>query len=282
VGCSRQAEQPTLGPALVVMTFNIRYGTAADGSDEWQRRRDLLIDVIRSEAPDVLGLQEALRFQLDDVQRALPHYAVIGVGRDDGVAKGEFAAILYRTDRFEVSQRGTFWFSDTPDQPGSVGWGARIPRIATWARLVDRQASATFDVYNVHWDHESQASRQQSAALLRDRLRARTLPNPVIVTGDFNAGEENPAFTSLVDPAAEPRLSDTFRDRHPEAAGVIGTYHGFRGSVTGEKIDAVLASPDWEVLDAAIVHTSRDGRYPSDHYPVTARLALRLSSETSS
>ena len=276
-GCGdAREERVPLGPALAVMTFNIRYGTASDEADRWERRRDLVLDVLRDEAPDVVGLQEALRSQLDDIDRTLLGYSIVGVGRDDGQAGGEHAAILVREERLEVLEQGTFWFSDEPDRPGSIGWGATLPRICTWALLSDRRSGRAFYMYNVHWDNESQESRVQSAALLMKQIRARAAPDPVIVTGDFNAGEENPAFLYLTVPGAEPPLIDTFRALYPDTAGVIGTFHGFRGSVTGEKIDAVLATPDWVPLQAGIVHTSRDGRYPSDHFPVTARLALPL------
>lgn len=273
-GCgSDESPRTPPGVPLTVMTFNIRYGTAADGADSWARRRNLLFDVIRQEAPDVMGLQEALRSQLDEIHRSVLGYEEVGVGREDGDTTGEYAAILYRADRFTLDTADTFWFSDTPSAPGSTNWGNVIPRICTWARLVDTASGRAIYVYNVHWDHESQPSREQSAALLLERIRDRGAADAVIVTGDFNAGEENAAF-QLLTAAESPRLVDTFRAVNPDAAGVIGTYHGFLGRTTGEKIDAILVSPDWRVLDAAIVRTSRDGRYPSDHFPVTARIQL--------
>jgi len=281
-GCGAREERVPLGSPLAVMTFNIRYGTADDGPNRWERRRELAVDLLREEAPDVTGLQEALRSQLDDIDRAGLGYLVLGVGRDDGREAGEYAAILVKEDRLKVLESGTFWFSDEPDRPGSIGWGATLPRICTWAHLSDRDNGRAFYLYNVHWDHQSQESRVRSAALLLERIRTRAAPDPVIVTGDFNAGEENPAFQHLVGQDAVPPLSDTFRALHPDTAGVIGTFHGFLGSVTGEKIDAVLATPDWVPLEAGIVHTSRDGRYPSDHFPVTAHLALRLGREPNS
>lgn len=276
IACGGGERGVALGPALSVMTFNIRYATADDGPDRWERRRDLLAEVVREAAPDVLGLQEALRSQLDDLGRAVLGYRTVGVGRDDGGARGEHAAILVKESRIEVLDHGTFWFSDTPERPGSIGWGATLPRICTWALLVDRSTGRAFYLYNVHWDHESQESRAKSAVLLQERIRARTQPHPVIVTGDFNAGEENPAFQLLIAADAVPALFDTFRALYPDTAGLIGTFHGFRGSVTGEKIDAVLATPEWVPVEAGIVHASRDGRYPSDHFPVTARVALEV------
>ena len=123
------------------MSFNIRYGTANDVRYRWPRRREFLIDVMREQNADVVGLQEALDFQIDEIVAALPFYGVIGVGRDDGARKGEYSAILFRRDRFQVSDAGTFWFSDTPDVVASKSWGNNITRICTWARLVDPTAA---------------------------------------------------------------------------------------------------------------------------------------------
>jgi endonuclease/exonuclease/phosphatase family metal-dependent hydrolase len=267
--------QPTPGEPLRVVSFNIRYGTAKDGDNEWAKRRAMLFDVTRELDADVVGLQEALAFQIDEIEAAVPGYAAIGVGRDDAARDGEYTAILFRTSRLRVADAGTFWFSDTPEVPASRSWGNRITRICTWARFVDRDGRA-FYVFNLHLDHESQPSREQSVALLRRRIAARAFPaEPVIVTGDFNAGERNPAITALVERSdAASRLVDTFRVLHPSATDV-GTFTGFTfGNTAGEKIDYVLVQRGIEVLSAGIVRTSRDNRYPSDHFPVAATIRL--------
>lgn len=253
---------------LRVMSFNIRYGTAKDGPNHWDLRRDFLVEVISAEAPDVIGVQEALHGQLVFLLAQLPAYAMVGVGRDDGKEAGEYSAILYRKDRLTVQQSDTFWFSDTPRAVASTSWGNRIPRICTWARFAT-PTGATFYVYNVHLDHQSQPSREKSAALLRARIEAREPRAPFVVTGDFNAGEKNPAVHTLT---AGNFAIDTFRVKHPTASPV-GTFTGFEhGRVDGEKIDYVFVSPDFSVDEAAIVRTARDGKYPSDHFPVTARI----------
>jgi endonuclease/exonuclease/phosphatase family metal-dependent hydrolase len=253
-----------------VMTFNVRFGMADDGEDSWPHRRDLVARVIRDYDPAVLGVQEALRFQLDEIEGALPHLGEIGVGRDDGDEEGEYAAILFDRRRLHVLAQGTFWLSDTPEVPGSATWGNRVTRLATWARFRDRDTGRTFYVFNTHWDHESQQARERSAALLLERIRARDVgADPVVLTGDFNAGEDNPAFRALL--AAPGGLHDTFRALHPDEGGV-GTFNGFHGDRDGPKIDAVLASPAWRTLSAGIDRTSEGGRYPSDHFPVTATL----------
>src|SRR5688572_29293295 len=85
---------------LTVMSFNIRYGTAKDGDNEWRHRRTALFDVVREQDADLIGLQEALDFQIDEILAAAPVYASIGVGRDDAGARGELSAILFRKNRF--------------------------------------------------------------------------------------------------------------------------------------------------------------------------------------
>jgi endonuclease/exonuclease/phosphatase family metal-dependent hydrolase len=271
------------GP-ISVMSFNIRYGTAKDGDNHWTNRREMLFALLRAENADLIGLQEALRFQIDEILAAVPGYAAVGVGRDDGRAAGELSAILYRTSRFHVASSGTFWFSDTPEVPASKTWGNRITRICSWARFVDRDGSA-FSHYNLHLDHESQPSREKSTALLLQRIAARPVPTePVIVTGDFNTGESNPALPVLLGPggpaavpatgAAAPPFVDTFRQLHRDAKEV-GSFSNFVfGQTSGEKIDYVLVRPGTTVLSAGIVRTGENGRYPSDHFPVVARVQL--------
>lgn len=257
------------------MSFNIRYGTAKDGENEWPARRAMLFDVIRESDADLIGLQEALAFQIDEILTAVPGYAVVGVGRDDAARAGEFSAILFKKDRLRVADAGTFWFSDTPEVPASKSWGNSITRICTWARFIDRDGRGFYH-FNLHLDHQSQPSRERSTVLLRQRITARAFPSdPVIVTGDFNVGEQNPALSTLVSKsdAAAPFV-DTYRVLHA-AETVVGTFNGFKmGNTGGDKIDYVLVQPGAEVLSAEIVRTSRNDRYPSDHFPVVAKVRL--------
>ena len=263
------APQPAPAAPLTVMTFNIRYGTANDGDNHWLKRREQLFALLRDQQPDVNGLQEALNGQIEEILQAVPGYAYVGVGRSDGRRAGEYAAILYRTARLHVRRSDTFWFSDTPGVVKSTSWGNQIERICTWAYFEDREGPA-FYAYNVHLDHLSQPSRERSVALLLARIGARDPRAPVVVTGDFNAGEDNPAAVAM-----RGSFHDSFRVLHPGATEV-GTFNGFKpGQTAGDKIDFVFVEPGVEVLDAAIVRSSLDGRYPSDHFPVTARIRLR-------
>ena len=257
------------GPALTVMSFNLRYGTARDGENAWEHRRDLLLATVTARDPDILGVQEALRFQLDELEDALPGHVLVGVGRDDGASAGEYAALLIRRKRFAIDTSGTFWLSDTPETPGSMSWGNRITRICTWAVLRDRRTGGRLAVFNTHLDHESQPARERGAGLIAERIERIAHGLPVLVLGDFNAGEDNPALARF----RAAGFADTYRVIDPDPAG-DGTFSAFLGDSTGDKIDYILARGGW-VVDAADILRRRTGdRDPSDHFPVVASVRL--------
>lgn len=258
------------GPAapVEVMTFNIRYANANDGADAWERRTELVYGVIRRHDPGIVGLQEALAVQLDELRAAFPEYRFLGQGREGG-RRGEFSALMVRDERFEVVESGDFWLSPTPDEVGSRGWDAALPRMCTWAELRDRASGDAFLVMNTHFDHRGgEARREASRVILERRLRHPGLP--LVLTGDLNAGEDSPPLVEL----RADGLRDTFRDAHPDEV-TVGTFNGFDGDSDGAKIDYVLVDEGWTTLSAAIVRDHEGGRYPSDHYPVTATLARR-------
>ena len=261
-------QAPASAP-LTIMTFNIRYGTANDGPNRWELRRDHLIQVVKAHDPDVVGLQEALHFQIDEMLAAMPDYRIVGVGRTDGGQGGEYAAILYRASRLSVRRTETFWLSDTPEIVKSNTWGAALERICTWALFDDKQGRS-FYTFNVHFDHISQPAREKSVGLLLTRIAARAPAAPVVVTGDFNTGESNPVTQAMLK-----GFRDTYRVAHPKETDV-GTANAFKfGNTKGEKIDYIFVEPSTEVLSAAIDRASADGRYPSDHFPVIAKIRLR-------
>jgi endonuclease/exonuclease/phosphatase family metal-dependent hydrolase len=273
----------TGGLDLQVMTFNIRYGTAYDGGNSWINRRKIVFKLLQNQNADVVGLQEALKFQIDEILEAVPQYVMVGSGRDDGKTEGEYSAILYNRKKFRLDESQTFWLSDTPEVAGSITWGNACTRLCTWARLVDKKSSQAFYIYNTHLDHISQFSREKSAALLAQSINNRKHKDPFILTGDFNVGEDNAvinylAVKTLSAPGSDINISpvpmvDTFRKLNPEASDV-GTFNQFNGDCRGDKIDYILTEPTAEVLEAEILHYNIEGHYPSDHFPVTARLVF--------
>ena len=279
ISCAEQKNTSCRDRAMTVLSFNIRFSTAEDGDNSWVNRRHLLFETLREIDADLIGLQEALHVQIAEIKEALPAYGHFGVGRDDGDTLGEYSAILYKKDRFTVLENGTFWLSDHPQKVASIDWGNACTRICTWGYLKDHKHNRAFYIYNLHLDHVSQYSREQSVALLQQTMLSRSGQDPVIVTGDFNAAEDNPAMQSLKSGIAGENgqtilgLRDSFRELHPKAEQV-GTYHAFNGDSTGGKIDYVFIDDHFEVLEAGIIRKHQQNRYPSDHFPVVARVCF--------
>ena len=270
------AERAAAATPLRVMTFNIRYDNPGDGVNAWPNRRDWVASLVRFHGADVVGVQEALAHMLTELDTRLPGFARVGVGRADGHAKGEFSAILYRTDRLELLDSGTFWLSPTPEVVGSKGWDAAIERVATWARFRDRRTGCRHLHLNTHFDHIGETARQESARLVRRRLRALSNGLPVVVTGDLNADPQSAAYRVLTrDSVADgvPALGDAFSTSGSAHYGPTSTWTAFRAIEPGRRIDYVLASSDVAVLAHGILPDGWDGRFPSDHLPVLAVLA---------
>jgi endonuclease/exonuclease/phosphatase family metal-dependent hydrolase len=259
-----------------VMSYNIRYGTANDGQNDWNRRKDLLVATIRAFEPDLLGTQETLGFQRDYLALQLADYDYSAAGRDDGKERGEMTALFFKRSRFEKLAGGHFWLSETPGLAGSKGWDAACPRVVTWVKLRDRQApdSRPLIFLNTHFDHQGKRSRLESAWLLRHCAAELGETNRLIVTGDFNTGENSPPYYFLFGPlVGEAPILDAYRIVHPFPAPGEGTFCGFKADVTnGPRIDWIGVSADWTVVSAEIDHSASDGRTPSDHFAIKAVL----------
>ncbi|MEG8947639.1 endonuclease/exonuclease/phosphatase family protein [Rosettibacter firmus] len=247
------------------MTFNIRYGSADDGENSWQYRKNILFDVIRDYNADIIGMQEVLKFQLDELLIELQNYNYVGVGRDDGKTSGEYSPILFSKERFIVDTTETFWFSNTPKIPGSKSWGNNITRICTWAKLFDKFSRRNIYVFNLHLDHQSKESRIKSANAVIEKIKELKITQPVILTGDFNCGEDEETIRTILNSG----FIDSYRYLHTKTANE-GTFNGFKGDDTGEKIDFIFVTNNFEILNSKIIKTNINGRYPSDHFPVTA------------
>ncbi|AGA24708.1 endonuclease/exonuclease/phosphatase family protein [Singulisphaera acidiphila] len=268
--------EPTRNDAVRVMGYNIRYATASDGKNVWDNRKDFLAETIKEFNPDLLGTQETLARQRDDLAARLDGYDLLAAGRDDGGEKGEMMALFYRTDRFEKLAGGHFWLSETPERAGSKSWDTSLPRMTTWVKLRDKTNPATSPIafFNTHFDHRGRKARLESARLLRKKIGELGEGCRIVVTGDFNSDEGSEPYQALFE-AAEPSRTvlDTFRVAHPTKAKGEGTITDFRAGVSsGPRIDWIGCSTDWEVQEAAIVHAARDGRTPSDHHAVTTVL----------
>lgn len=262
-----------------VMSFNIRYDEPLDGENAWPNRKSLVVRLIRLHQPDLIGVQEALKRQLDDLSELLPEYVWIGVGRADGKSGGEFSAILYRRNRFTLLESATFWLSESPDVP-SKGWDAAFPRIVTWAKFSDKETKRVFFHFNTHFDHRGTRAREESGRLLLRRIDVLTRRLPVLITGDFNFTESSYAYQILTAKGAESKhaalaLRDARYLSEHGHQGPTSTFNEFKALVTDKKIDYVFVKGNVRVLEHAVLSDTWDGRYPSDHLPVLAEVVVQ-------
>jgi endonuclease/exonuclease/phosphatase family metal-dependent hydrolase len=243
---------------LVVATFNIRNGLALD-RHLWLLRRRSTAAMIRRLGADVLGLQEVYRWQLRYLLRRLDGYEAHGEGRSRR-RRGEACPVLVRSSRLQVVEERTRWFGDEPDRPGGRLLGASFPRMATMVDAVDRIGGAAFHLVNTHLDERRPEHRRASVAQLVTWLPP---DRPVILLGDLNTSEDDDEVFSVLRGAG-------LRSVLTGQAG--GTVHGFRGGVHGPRLDHVLVSAHWEVMEASVVTDFPGRRLPSDHWPVRAVL----------
>lgn len=262
------------GNAVRVMTFNIRYNEPRDGEDAWPKRKTKVADVIRFHKADLVGVQEALVLQVRDLDSLLPAFGRCGVGRDDGKDGGEFSAIFYRRDRFQILDCGTFWLSPTPEVPGSKGWDAAYPRIVTWAKFKDRVSRKTFLHFNTHFDHRGEKARTESASLIHKKISEIAGKFPVVLSGDLNVVEDTAAYRTLTDATATPRLFDA---KYASVNGHFGgdsTFNEFKELQPGRKIDYIFVSQGVKVFEHGALSDRWNGRWASDHLPVLAEIAF--------
>ena len=168
VGCiyGLQAEN------YVFATYNIRNANQSDSlaGNGWGQRYPYIVQQVQFYGFDVFGTQEGKYHQLQDMKQALPNYDYIGVGRDDGKQAGEYSAIFYRTDKFELLDHGDFWLSTEEDHPNK-GWDAVLPRICSWGEFRDKATGFTFLFYNLHMDHVGVQARSESAKLILKKIQ---------------------------------------------------------------------------------------------------------------
>jgi endonuclease/exonuclease/phosphatase family metal-dependent hydrolase len=256
--------------SLKVMTYNIRYDNPDDGVNAWPKRIDKVTALIRKHNPDIIGVQEALHHQLQDLVRVLPDYSYVGVGRDDGKEKGEFSAILFRNSRFGLLSDSTFWLSETPTVPGSKSWDAAITRLVTKAKFFDKELKTDFVVLNTHFDHMGKEARHNSGAVLAGAVASARTPSeiPILVTGDFNCERSEETYRNVT-------IRD-LADTKP-ANDSTGTYCGFEvGKMECKAIDYIFYTKEWLLKDYLVI-TDHDGiHYPSDHLPVMSEFELSL------
>ncbi len=253
---------------LKVMSYNV----LCYGPDEmdWTIRHPLVTDLIKKELPDSFGVQEAHYDWMKTLSSSLTDYAYIGVGRDDGKEDGEFSAVFYLKDKFDVLDSGTFWLSETPDVPGSKGWDGACRRVCSWAKLCDKSSGETYVHMNTHLDHRGPEARTKGLQLLLDF--AEKFSEKTVLTGDFNFEEGGTLYKQMT----SGRLVDTKYAAADTMSSI--TYNAFYPLLNDkgdpEIIDFINVSNDTKVNKYRVLTDKPDGRFPSDHYPVVAEIEV--------
>lgn len=269
---SLQAQQPG---QIKVMSWNIRLDTPADGQNQWKYRKSGVCDLIMNESPDLLGVQEALHNQMKYMRNGLKGYKSIGVARDDGKKAGEYSAVFYKKSRLRSMRSGTFWLSETPDQPGSRGWDAACNRVVTWSVFRDKETGREFLMMNTHFDHVGDTARIESAALIIRKSASLSGKLPVILTGDFNVTDRHRAYRILTWADNEIVFTDTRKSAGAEISGPEYTFVGFSDQFeASDQIDFIFATYQFMVLSHKIPDFRKGMRYLSDHLPVAVILEL--------
>jgi len=266
-----EAPPAPAAPDLKVMTFNLRYASTSM-PHAWSVRRPVTKACFEQTAPDLIGTQEGLTAQLADMRADLPAYAMLGQGREGG-EKGEYMAIFYRRERFELLESHDYWLSATPEAVGSKSWNSSLPRMVTWARFRDKATGKAFVFVNTHFDHMSEEARAQSAKLIRTRLADLKPAAPILLVGDFNAvAKASAAYTTLT---GDGFLVDLFRTAPARKGEELNTFHGYRkANRDGIHIDWLLGRGGWKAKTAAVVEFEVKGQFPSDHFPVMVQVGL--------
>jgi endonuclease/exonuclease/phosphatase family metal-dependent hydrolase len=261
---------------LNVMTFNIRLNTPRDSANAWSFRKDIAASQVLFQEVHILGVQEALPEQMDDLQTSLKKYRYVGGGREDGKRKGEFSAIFYDTTRLQLLQTKTFWLSETPDVPGSKSWDAAITRIITWAKFKDRVTGKIFFHFNTHFDHIGKVARRESAKIMLETVHKVAGKTVSVITGDFNSSPIDEPIQIITDSTNPLYLIDTKKVSVTPHFGPNGTFNSsFQAKEsTDQPIDYIFLKNGGKVLQHATLANSWGGRASSDHFPVFARIKL--------
>lgn len=252
---------------ITVMSYNVYISGTGKKSPE--NRSAGVINNLRNVMPDVFGLQEADYDWMQRIIEGMPEYSYVGVGRTDGAEDGEFSPVFYNSEKYNLLDSGTFWYSDTPDEP-SITWVGLYNRICSWAVLEDKATGFEFAVFNSHWDHLSVVARNNSAKLLLEKIEEYAPDMPVVITGDFNCKAETVAYETLIDGG--------FIDGRYVAAETDDsvTYHGYNSLAIDDKIiDHILFKNEYGYANSyKVITDTYDGIYSSDHFPVVSKITL--------
>jgi endonuclease/exonuclease/phosphatase family metal-dependent hydrolase len=254
------------------MSYNIRLNTDSDGENRWELRKEKLATLINYYNADFVGTQEVLYSQLVYLQKQLSTYNFVGVGRDDGKEAGEYSALFYKKDLYDVKSSGTFWLSPTPDTP-SKGWDAALNRVCSYGLFQHKKTKQYVWVFNTHFDHVGKIARVEASKLIIEKIKTFNSKNyPVILTGDFNVRPEDAPIATITGSLVNSRIVSEIVHNNAD------TWNGFKFNEDPKGcIDYVFISKDPRIVVKKFITItdSYNKKYYSDHFPVMATLFLK-------
>lgn len=281
VAAQRQ-QAGTASNAHRVLTCNIRVALDEDEAKGvgWSVRKDICLKVIHNRRPDIVGFQEVLKVQADDLRKYFSAYHLFGFDGPEmdahptgyhGIAKNP---ILFSKDRYELMTGGTYWLSETPLVAGSKSWDTARARHANWVRLRDKRTGKEFRFVNLHLDHISAEAKIRQAKMVVEES-AQYQPGFIqILTGDFNTRFDSNVFESVRNGG----WKESYETIHGEKeAGHTG--HEFQGAAYDKaaskgRIDYIWYRGNIRPTGAAIVKDEIKGKYPSDHFFLQADFVI--------
>lgn len=262
--------QQSYSQSINVMTYNIKYDNKSDTINNWNDRKETMVELIKYYEPSFLGIQEGLDNQVSFLNNSLATYNYVGVGRDDGVKKGEYSAIFYKTALFKVLKSKTIWLSKTPDEV-SVGWDASMERICTYALFQHKETKKKYWVFNTHFDHIGVLARKNSAKLIIKTIKEVNSQNlPVVLMGDLNLTPSQDAITTINN-----SLQDSYTASQKPPYGPKGTFNGFTNKIMKNRIDYIFVQGFTVKSVLQIDDKMNNNKHISDHIPVLATLTSK-------
>ena len=264
---------------LRVMSYNMlfEYNVPEQPERQWVNRLKWCSAGLKKNKPDIIGAQEILTFQLRQLLDEVDNYGWVGVGLIKGdrtMERSENEAILYRKDRLEVLDEGSFWLSTTPEKPGTYAWGMKYPRMCNWGKFRELKSGRIFFLFNSHFyvDKDKEAARIEAARLVVEKMKTIASGYPIICTGDLNGTVDSPSIQLLMN---EAELKDAFAIA-AKRKGPSDSFHGFKSTPKpNSRIDQLLVSGEITVKCYRIIDDQlKKLHFESDHLPVCADITF--------
>lgn len=257
---------------MKIMTFNIRADNIFDINNRWKKRADLVCETMKHYNCDIIGLQEVTQKMYEDIHVNVKDYNIIGVGRTKKFFS-EKNSILIKKE-YRILEEETFWLSKTPNKVGSTIFLSLFPRICTTV-VCELGPGKKVRIYNTHLDCLFATAREfglkKIAEVMEKNYEREHLP--CILMGDFNATPNSRLMKKFKSGRYTTKKLFAVQDID-ETLYQKSTMGMFKGKEKGMHIDYIFVSEEFEIQNTEVVKYNKAGKYPSDHYPLVARVKV--------